>query len=280
MNKVATVCSIFGIGLVLSCVASAVGPYHVHFDFETSWTDDYAPGWENSAYRHGEAPVGKMMEQVAGGYTGNGMKLIADSVPQDWMWWAAVRPISVSSVGMKKEYDPWISVRYYDLGSSPTEDDPAGQLYSVPSWVNPYLAGGEDWTDIQFGARFTVEDNYYYVACGEFNPGWQDTGVARPTSAPAWHQLKMQLSSTDGSVHFYIDGSEVGTSWRNDYIDLGPEIGLYTMFQDPLSAWDPKPSTIWDDFEFGSSYIPAPGALLLGGIGASLVGWLRRRRTL
>ncbi len=257
--------------LMMSSFAMA-GPYQVLFDFETSWSGDYAPGWENSDYRHGEPPVGKMMEQVAGGFTGNGMKLIADSTPQSWMWWAAVNPTDIDGYAMQKQFDPWFSAMYYDSGA----ENVGGQIYAVPSWVNPYINGSEDWTDIQHGARFNRTDDYYYVAVGEGHPGWQDTGVERTTG---WHELKMQLSSADGYVRFYVDGVEVGMSYRNDYEDL-ITLGLYTMFLDPLSSWNEKPYTIWDNVEFGSSYVPAPGALLLGSMGMGLVGWMRRRGSL
>jgi len=277
------VAAIAALGLLLAVTGTAGATYYVSDGFETVWTGDYAPGWVNMEYRHGDPPIGQMMQQTAIAHSGTyGMKLIADSVPQSWMWFAGVDPESVSAVAMQKQYDPWISAWYYDEGPA-TPRAAAGQITAVPSWVNGYTgdAGDEDWTDIQFGARFNVQDDYYFVAVGENHPGWQDTGVARPTETeePRWVQLKMQLSSADGKVHFYVNGTEVGQSYRADYIDLGSEIGLYTMFTDPLSDWgSDKPYTIWDDFEYGSS-IPEPVTMagLMLGIGA-LGGYVRRRR--
>lgn len=244
--------------------------YHVTYDFETAWSGDYAAGWENTAYRHGAPPVGKMMQQTTISHSGSyGMQLIAESAPVGTMFWAAVNPSTVDASAMQKQFDPYVSAWYYDERATSV----AGQLFAVPSWVNMYTAG-EDWTDIQFGGRYTATNDYYYVAAGESSPGWQDTYVGRTSG---WHNLKMQLSSTDGRVHFYLDDVAVGASYRNDYIDLGSEIGLYTMFLAPLSGWgDAKPSTIWDDFEFGST-APVPGALLLGMLGFGAAGMKLRR---
>jgi hypothetical protein len=267
--------------VMLGLASSAMAGYYQKHDFDVAWAGDYAPGWENTAYRHGPAPVGKMMEYVAGGRGGTGgMRLIADSTPESWMWWAAVNPTGVNSDAMKKQYDPWVSAWYYDPGWESASDlHAAGQLFAVPSWVNPYIPPGEDWTDIQFGARMNQAppaDNYYYVAAGEASPGWVDTTKDRANGA--WVQLKMQLSSADGKVHFYLNGTEVGASYRDDYVDLGTEIGLYTMFTSPLSAWvDNKPSTIWDDFEFGSS-IPLPSAAWSGMALLAGIGLVRRAR--
>jgi len=266
--------------LAIGVAQPACATTYVHFqdDFETSWTGDYADGWINAAYRHGDPPVGQMMQQTTQAHTGDyGLKLIADSTPESWMWWAAVEVESLPHWMLAREYDPYVSVWYYDELST-TEDPRAGQVYAVPDWQVD-----EDWTDVQFGGRFNVTDNYYHVTADLYGSGggWQNTGVARTND---WHELTFQLSSTDGYIHFSLDGTEVGTSTRNDYTNLGTAIGLYTMFEDPLSWWTGeegpgyKPYTLWDDFEVGSQ-VPEPMSMvMLGALGAGMLAARKARR--
>ncbi len=99
--------------------------------------------------------------------------------------------------------------------------------------------------------------------------------------------FEMKLTNDDDDTWYYKLFAKDGDSYSmsSSWISIA-QYGTQTLILDISS--ETTNSTI--GFMVGhynhentvntSVYIPAPGAILLGGIGVCLVGWLRRRRTL
>jgi hypothetical protein len=163
---------------------------------------------------------------------------------------------------------------YTDRSAWETDAGSYDEEFFTDATLNPGVSFSSDngVVDIVNGVWHDV------VELGEATTTWH---FAHPITAFGGYWDLANPGGPGTGIKVYIDGSPVIAEWENTLSgEFRGFIASPSFSNVILTAAGTGVETYELDNMVYSTIIPAPGAIVLGGIGVAFVGWLRRRRCL